>query len=155
MATSTLIQYLETSGTDALTGAPASVGTAAMDRRQIETFLAAGTIGAGDFVSLDASQTDDANKAVFVKPCDSADTSASCPVGVALAAATAGEKVEVVIRGVCEARTAAVAQGDVLTHSATSGQAAVIAAATDPQIAVALDATGAPATITVFVRGQF
>lgn len=156
MATSTLIQYLETSGTDALTGAPASVGTAAMDRRQVETFLAGATIAAGAFVSLDASQADDANKALFVVPCDSAAPAASCPVGVALAAASAGEKVEVVIRGVCEANVAgAAAQGDVLTHSAVAGQAATIAAATDPQVAVALEASAAPAPTTVYVRGQF
>lgn len=155
MATSTLIQYLEQSGTDAITGAAVSVGTAVMDRRQVETFFAAGAIAAGAFVSLDASQADDANKALFVKPADSADTTASCCIGVALAAANAGEKVEVCIRGVCEANTGVVAQGDVLTHSATAGEAATIAAATDPQVAVALEAAGAPATITVYVRGAF
>lgn len=161
MATSTLIQYLETAGQSAgqldTTGLPsAAVGTAAMDRRQVETFFAVGAIAAGAFVSLDAAQAEDGNKAVFVKPADSGDATASCCVGVALAAAADGAKVEVCIRGVCEANVAgASAQGDVLTHSATAGQAATIAAATDPQVAVALEASAAPALTTVYVRGAF
>lgn len=162
MATSTLIQYLETAGQSAgqldTTGLPsAAVGTAAMDRRQVETFFAVGAIAAGAFVSLDAAQAEDGNKAVFVKPADSADTTASCCVGVALSSATAAnQKVEVCIRGVCEANVAgAAAQGDVLSHSAVGGQAATITAATDPQVAVALEASAAPALTTVYVRGAF
>ena len=54
MATSTLIQYLQ-----------AGEAGDTMNRGQVETFLTAGTITAGDAVALDLSQTG-ANKALFV-----------------------------------------------------------------------------------------
>jgi len=154
MATSTLIQYLETEQRDGL-GNPVAVDTPTMNRRQVETFIAAAAIAAGEVVSLDAAQTADGDKAIFVQPSDASDTALSCPVGVALAAAGAGEKVEVCVRGVCEANLLACTQGDVLTHTATAGSLDTIAAATDPQVAIALETAGAPGTFTVYVRGAF
>lgn len=156
MATQTLVQYLETEQYSSLPGgASSAVGTSVMDRRQVETFIAAAAVAAGDVVSLDAAQAADGDKAIKVKPADSADTALSCPVGVALAAAASGAKVDVCVRGVCEAKLLACAQGDVLTHTATAGSMDTIAAATDPQIAIALEAAGAPGTFTVYVRGSF
>lgn len=154
MATSTLVQYLETELRDGL-GNPVAVGTSSMDRRQVETFIAAAPVGPGDVVSLDAAQTADGDKAIKVKPGDAGDTALSCPVGVALAAAGTGEKVEVCVRGVCEANLLACTQGDVLTHTGTAGSLDTIAAATDPQVAIALETAAAPGTFTVYVRGAF
>jgi hypothetical protein len=158
MATSTLIQYLETAGQSAgqldTTGLPsAAVGTDSMNRRQVETFIAAAAIAAGQVVSLDAAQAEDGDKAIKVKPADSGDTDLVCPVGVALAAAAVGESVEVCVRGVCNATCAAHTKGDVLTVTAAAGTMDTIAAATSPQVAISLD--GANPTAKVFVRGQF
>lgn len=159
MATSTLIQYLETAGQSAgqldTTGLPsAAVGTDSMNRRQVETFIAAAAIAVGQVVSLDAAQAEDGDKAIKIKPADSGDTDLVCPVGVALTAATAvGDKVEVCVRGVCNATAAAHAKGDVLTVTGTAGEMDTIAAATSPQVAISLD--GANPTAKVFVRGQF
>ena len=154
MATSTLIQYLETEQKDGF-GASVAVGTSTMDRRQTETFIAAAAVVAGDVVSLDAAQAADGDKAIKVKPANSGDLALSCPVGVALGAAAIGEKVTVCVRGVCEAKLLACTQGDVLTHTATAGSMDTIAAATDPQVAIALETAAAPGTFTVYVRGAF
>jgi hypothetical protein len=154
MATSTLIQYLETEQKDGF-GASVAVGPATMDRRQTETFLAADAITAGDVVSLDAGQAADGDKAIKVKRADSGDTNLVCPVGVALASAASGEKVEVCVRGVCEANVAAHTKGDVLTVTATAGRLDTIAAATSPAVGVSLDGAGAPGLATIFVRGAF
>lgn len=160
MATSTLIQYLETEQKDGF-GATVAVGPATMDRRQTETFLASGPIAAGELVSLDASKTADGDKAIFVIKADEDAGATNVPVGVALAAAAAGAKVEVCVRGVCEALCSpGVAVGDVLTADGTlgagAGQLATVAAATEAQVAIALEAAVAlPGTTTVFVRGAF
>ena len=54
MATSTLIQFLD-----------AGQAGDTSHRRQVETFFAAGAIAAGDWVSLDVSQTG-ADKALYI-----------------------------------------------------------------------------------------
>jgi|13_taG_2_1085334.scaffolds.fasta_scaffold01513_3 hypothetical protein len=154
MATSTLIQYLETERYGSLPGAGTeAVGEDSMNRRQVETFIAAAAILAGQTVSLDASQTADGDKAIKVKPSDTGNTDLVCPVGVALAAAAIGEKVEVCVRGVCKAGAAAHAKGDVLTVTGTAGVLDTTAAATSPAVAISLD--GATPVATVFVRGAF
>jgi len=154
MATSTLVQYLETQLRDGF-GNLVAVGTSSMDRRQTETFIAAAAVAAGDVVSLDAGQAADGDKAIKVKPGDSVDTLLSCPVGVALTAAGIGGKVEVCVRGVCEAKLLACTVGDVLTLTGTAGSMDTITAATDPQVAIALETAAAPGTFTVYVRGAF
>ncbi len=154
MATSTLIQYLETERYGSLPGAGTeAVGEDSMNRRQVETFIAAAAITLGQTVSLDAAQTADGDKAIKVKPSDSGDTNLVCPVGVALAAAGIGDKVEVCVRGVCKATAAAHTKGDVLTVTAAAGTLDTTAAATSPAVAISLD--GANPTATVFVRGAF
>lgn len=154
MATSTLIQYLETERYGSLPGAAAeAVGTDSMNRRQVETFIAASAITLGQTVSLDAAQTADGVKAVKVKPSITSNTDLVCPVGVALATVAIGEKVDVCVRGVCKATAAAHTKGDVLTVTGAAGVLDTTAAATSPAVAISLD--GANPTATVFVRGAF
>lgn len=144
MATSTLIQYLES-----------GVGAETSNRTQVETFIAAAAIAEGDVVSLDNAQAVTGDKALFVKKADAGSTDLVCPVGVALAAAAAGAKVDVVVRGLASANCLAHTKGDVLTVTATAGSMDTIAAATSPQVAVSLQTLAAPGKALVFVRGAF
>jgi len=91
MATSTLVQFLQ-SGEGAKTS----------NRSQEETFLAAGTIAAGDWVQFNTSATD-ANRVLSVIEATGA-TATGNPlvVGVALEPATTGQQVRVCIGGYCE-----------------------------------------------------
>lgn len=160
MATSTLIQYLETSQVDGF-GAAVAVGSATMNRRQTEIFLAGEAVLIGDCVSLDLSQAADGDKAVHIVKADSGTATDRCPVGVVLRSAendgslAAGSRIEVVVRGVCEANVAAHAAGDVLGMTAVPGQLDTVAAATDAQVAIGIDGAGAPGLATVYVRGAF
>ena len=163
MATSTLIQYLETERYGSLPGAGAeAVGPDSMNRRQVETFIAAGPIVAGATVVLDITKAADGDKAIYVLPSNTGSDDTTCFVGVALAAApAAGDKVEVCVRGVCEATVlTAAAKGKLLYITSTAGaldDAAGSAPATDSSpVAVALETRGAgTGPITVFVRGTF
>lgn len=149
MATSTLIQYLNTTGADGV-----DIGLGVSNRRQVETFISGEAIVAGDIVALDlvtagltagqiATQVIQASTAVDRK----------AVAGVALSAATgAGEPVQVCIAGVCSANVLAMAQGDVLTVTATAGSMDTITAATAPQVAVALETAAAPGTALVLVN---
>jgi hypothetical protein len=58
MATSTLIQYLETTAVTGL-GVSVGVGAASMNRRQTETFIAKENLVVGDFVAFDLAATAD------------------------------------------------------------------------------------------------
>jgi hypothetical protein len=125
MATNTLIQYLETERFGSLPGGSTeAVPVSAMNRRQVETFVASEAIAAGDVVSLDLSKTADGDKGIFVSKADTATATDRCAVGVALAAAAAaGDKVDVCVRGVCEANVdGATAAGDLLQISSTAGR---------------------------------
>jgi len=88
MATSTLVQFL---------AAGQSVETS--NKRQVETFTADGTIAAGAPVMFDLAESDDGDK--MVKVVESA-ADAAC-IGVALAAASAGDDVQVVLSGFVQA----------------------------------------------------
>ncbi len=113
MATSTLIQFISA-------GEAASVS----NRRQIETFLAGGTIAAGDWVAFDLSQTG-ADKVLYAVQ---SPASAGSPIGigVALAAAAAGDKVDVVVDGYAGTANVAsgTAAGSAIMLSGTAGRAA-------------------------------
>ena len=112
MATSTLIQYLGQSQVTGL-GSTVPVGASASNRSQTETFIAGGTIAKGDFVSLDTSKSG-ASKALFVVTVDTSGGAVALgvpTVGVALAAASAGQEVDVCIAGYC-------AQANVATGTA-------------------------------------
>jgi hypothetical protein len=128
MATSTLIQYLET--TDAVTGA--SLGASPSNRRQVETFFAGGTVAVGDAVALDVSKTG-ATKAVTV--IEAPANSGALVMGVCIGSAdsdgslTAGSKVNVVVTGYVASADVetGVAAGQALVVGATAGRFAALA----------------------------
>ena len=149
MATSTLIQYLNTTGADGV-----DIGLGVSHRRQIETFISGEAIVAGDVVALDlvTAALTAGQRATQIRQA-STNAARTAVVGVALsAAAGAGEKVQVCIAGVCSAKVLAMAQGDVLTVTATAGSMDTITAATAPQVAVALETAAAPGSALVLVN---
>jgi len=160
MATQNIIQYLETSQYNALpSGGTVPVGIEAMNRRQIETFIASEAIAVGDTVALDFSKAGSGDKGIFVVKCDQGTATKKCGVGVAISAATAaGDTVDAVIAGMVDnAKVAgATAVGDAMAVSgATTGELAVYAAGdTLPVFAIAATAH-AGGTATVFVIKQF
>lgn len=166
MATSTLIQNLDTTFSSGTT-----YGTALSDRRQVETFIANGTITAGQWVALDfTASLSDGDKALKVVAADGnagagagITSTASKVVGVALAGASAGGKVDVVVAGIAEASVtesgAGINVGASLVVSTTAGVAEIYAAASAfPICGVLVDtlAAGAgTATRTVYVVPNF
>lgn len=144
MATSSLIQSLET-----------GLGAASSHRRQVETFLAAGTITAGDVVMWDTSQ---AGADILLHVVKSALKALGQPLacGIALSSAVSGGKIEVVTSGFavanCAADTGTIVLGDVLVASVvTAGEVEVrVAADTARAFGVALEA--ADATTANFVN---
>ncbi len=160
MATQNIIQYLETSQYNALPiGGTVPVGIEAMNRRQIETFIASEAIAVGDTVALDFSKAGSGDKGIFVVKCDDNTATKKCAVGVAISAATAaGDTVDAVIAGMVDnAKVAgATAVGSSMAVSAaTTGELAVYAAGdTLPVFAIAATAH-AGGTATVFVIKQF
>lgn len=128
MATSTLIQLLQP-----------GEGADTSNRSQVETFFAGGTIAKGDFVSLDGSKTG-ADKALYVVVVDTSGGAVALgvpTVGVALAAAVAGQKVDVVIGGyVAQANIATgTAAGVAVTLDTTTSGRAVAADAANCNLA--------------------
>ena len=114
MATSTLIQFL---------GTGEKAGTS--NRSQVETFLAGGTIAAGDAVAFDLSKTG-ADKVLFVIEATAA--AKALIVGIALNAAVAGDKVEVVVSGYVDSAdvaTGVTAGAQLSGSSATAGRLAL------------------------------
>jgi len=102
MATSTLIQRLPSAGDITFTDRGES------HRRQVETFLAAGAIAAGDAVSLDCAKAQMAEKMIFVASADTGAQTTKAFVGIALEAATAvGQRIRVVTAGLALANVAA------------------------------------------------
>ncbi len=160
MATQNIIQYLETSQYNALpSGGTVPVGIEAMNRRQIETFIASEAIAVGDTVALDFSKAGSGDKGIFVVKCDDNTATKKCAVGVAISAATAaGDTVDAVIAGMVDnAKVAgATAVGSSMAVSAaTVGELALyVAGDTLPVFAIAATAH-AGGTATVFVLKQF
>ena len=122
MATSTLVQFLA-----------AGEASSTSDRRQVETFLAGGAITAGHLVGMDLTKTD-ADKALYVTQAAGVATVGSKNVvGVALASAAAGERVDVVVAGYVDSAyvDGATAAGSALIGPiGTAGQAAIEAPGT-------------------------
>jgi hypothetical protein len=112
MATNTLLQYLES-----------GEGVATSNRRQVETFIAAGAIVKEDAVSLDMSQAVDGDIALKVVKSNSGAAAAKAFVGVALNAGEAGSLINVVVQGVvnCNVHTSTVA-GSILQISTSVGR---------------------------------
>ncbi len=168
MATSSLIQYLE--GTDS---AGTTLGLGPSNRRVEETFIASSTITAGQWVALDLTVAlSDGDKSLKVAPADGNGSAGAGPpaitslnsvvVGVALNAAVAGGKVEVVTRGMCEASVteagAGINVGDALQISNTAGSAAITTGALVPVCGFLVDALAAAAGTairTVYVKANW
>ena len=131
MATQNLIQYLETTQYNALpSGGTVPVGKEAMNRRQIETFIAGGVIAANDLVCLDLSATGLGTQGITVVKANNGALTTTIVVGFALsAAAAAGDTVDVTIAGLHESGKVAGAignaPGSALTAGATAGEAAL------------------------------
>jgi hypothetical protein len=166
MATSTLVQYLNSSGVTA-GGATAQNGVTPSDRRQIETFLTRSAITAGQLVAIDvaqvASDTTGGLAAVTVITADfNAATVQKIVVGVALASvtgtATSPQPIQVVVRGPAASVpvVAATAVGDPLTldSAGAAGSAQVAAAATTTHVfGYAMTSTAGAGTVLAYVLG--
>jgi hypothetical protein len=108
MATSTLVQYLES---NLVTGLGASVGVSkeTSDRSQVETFIAKETLLVGDWVAFDYAATNAGDVTLGVYKADGNSAPVRTPFGVVIGAAatngllTAGNKIKVCISGVCNA----------------------------------------------------
>ena len=144
MATSTLIQFL----------GPGE-GAATSNRSQVETFLAGGTIAAGDWVAFDTTKTG-ADKLLTVIEAGTSANGNATVVGVALAAATVGQNVDVVVSGYAAAANTngAPGAGSPLVVQTVAGAAdAAGAAISAPPCGVALAASVAnKAEVWVFKR---
>ena len=159
MATQNIIQYLETSQYNALpSGGTVAVGIEAMNRRQIETFIAGAAIAANDLVALDFSKTSDGEIAITVIKATSGSTNSVAVVGFALNAATAaGETVDVTIAGLHTSANCktGITKGMTLSISGVAGQAdQYIAGDTVPIIGYAVENEAANVA-SVFVIKQF
>lgn len=149
MATSTLINYLDL--LDAVTGA--SLGASPSNRRQIETFIAGGTVAVGDAVALDTSKTGAAKVVTVV---EAPANSGALVVGIVLGSAesdgslTAGSKINVVVTGYVASADVetGVAAGQALYVGATAGRLAAMSNAATATSSVFISApvtgTGAP-----------
>ena len=134
MATQNIVQYLETTQyfADQRDGSTTSIGPEAMNRRQIETFIAGGVIAANDLVCLDLSATGLGTQGITVVKADTTSNATTIVVGFALeAAAAAGDTVDVTIAGLHESGNVDTAIGNVpgarLAASNTAGEAALYA----------------------------
>lgn len=167
MATNTLIQKLFANDESGV--GEDVIGSS--DRRVIERFRASEVITAGATVSLDLSQTSNAEKSFIVALADGTD---ACPVGVFDASADSGDPatdgtiyVDIVTRGIVEEALVDgsgtnVAVGDALFIS-SAGK--LVAQAVDEggaatfnlqaPVAIALEAQNADGTSRVYVISQF
>lgn len=132
MATSTLIQRLDQSALVTSTTVPGGYTVVTTpdvsNRSQEETFLAGGTITAGDWVIFDTSATGAARVLTVIQ--SPATAGNPLAVGVALNSATAGQRVDVCIAGyaasanVATLAAGAQAKGQAITTSgAVAGRA--------------------------------
>lgn len=135
------------------------------NRNQVEIFVASETIAAGAAVSLDLAKTNNGLRLLAVKEADATDC---VPVGICVDGAAAGEKVEVVIKGIVEeakvkADSTNVAVGAALYFSSAAGK--LSAQPIDEggsgtfnlkaPCAVAIEASSADGTSRVYVLKNF
>jgi hypothetical protein len=161
MATSTLVQYLETTGKSVTTGADVQLGGGISNRSQVETFLTAGAIVAGDWVMFDTTQTG-AARVAFVAQTGVVATGNPLCAGVALKSvtgtATSPQPVEVVVSGYAETANvdgAVVAGSPLSAGAAVAGRAGVATGASIVVCGTAL-AVDAPVNVgPVWVYKQF
>jgi len=146
MATNDMLQYLEPAASGGL--------ASASHRRKVETFIAAGTITAGDVVMWSIDGTADSMLNVVISALKALGQPLAC--GVALNSAVSGEDVRVVISGFatanCTNDTGTIVAGDALVASVvTAGEVEVqVAANIARTFGVALEA--ADATTAQFVN---
>jgi len=176
MATSTLIQYLETT-TNLAAGGTTQVGVSPGNRRQVETFLTETAITVGQLVALDGAKlATDASGGLTMATVITADFN-SAPVrkmvvGVAIEAvtgtATSPQFIKVCVRGVVTGvvTTGVTAVGQTLILDAAGGAGACQGQATQvdeggaaivplgPAIGYALTVAAA-GVCTAYVRGLF
>ena len=163
MATNTLIQKLFGADEVASSSDLGQSSSVISNRRQVERFLADGTIAEGAPVVFDA--VDGGGGEVVMKVVESAADKAA--IGVALSDAESGDYVDVCISGMCEglvkgtnnAGNASIAAGDYLCQGDVAGEFYKFTAGTDATPhAIAVDAvrsgTG-PALETIIVLKQF
>lgn len=167
MATSTLVQYLNTT-TNLATGGTTQVGVTPSNRRQVETFLTRTAITKGQLVAVDVSQmATDATGGLTAVTGITADfnsaTVQKIVVGVALEAvtgtATSPQEIQVVVRGPVGSVplvTVGCAVGDplVLDTAGAAGSCMVNTAANIGHVfAYALETVAAAGNIRVYVLG--
>jgi hypothetical protein len=176
MATSTLVQYLDTTANLA-TGGTTQVGISPGNRRQVETFNTETAITVGQLVALDGAKlATDASGGLTMATVITADFN-SAPVrkmvvGVALASvtgtATSPQPIRVCVRGVVTGvvTTGVTAVGDTLILDAAGGagacqaqpvsvnEAGAAVVPLGPAIGYALTIAAA-GTCTAYVRGLF
>ena len=153
MATSTLLQYLEP--TD---GSGAALGVTPSNRRQVERFIAADVIDAGDIVCLDITKTADGDKSLYVTKANTSSGDTTLTIGVALeAAAAAGDALNVVIRGFVKDANVATGGGigDRIVGSSTAGRATQYASSSSQAILGYQLAAASGNKCDVFVIKQF
>lgn len=135
MATSTLIQYLETEQFSAFPGGGAvPVGEDVSHRSQKETFISGGAIAAGDWVAYDLAAAG-SDKVLTVIQAANVAAGNTLVAGVAVQSAVgAGERVEVVTSGFVAGAsvTTGVAAGARLVVDTTAGRGDAAAAGEIP-----------------------
>ncbi len=146
MADNTLIQFLSK-------GEAADTG----NRRQVETFIASGTIAAGDVVAFDTAQTG-ADRVLYVAKAGLVANGNGLCCGVALAAASAGETVQCVIAGYADVKThGTVSAANLLTASGTSAGTVDgrVAGDISPAFGITLEARTGAGSVAAWVYKSF
>ena len=149
MATSTLLQYLE-STQQSVFGATVAVGPDVSNRSQTEVFIARETLLVGDLVAFDYAAVAAGDVTLGIFKADGNSTPLRTPFGVVVASAensgllTAGSAVKVCISGVANVLTAAnpgpgdVAVGTLLQVTNNAGEAGAASAASAQPICAIL-----------------
>jgi hypothetical protein len=134
MATSTLIQNLDTTAFESSKTVPGSYTAVTIpdvsNRRQVETFIAGATVVVGDWLQFDTSKTG-ANRVLTVIQAATSGAGNALVVGVCLGSAesdgllTAGSKINVIVGGYAEKANVAggLGAGTPIQVSATAGRA--------------------------------
>ena len=146
MATNNLLQRLPTAG-------ETCTNIAESHRRTVETFIAGGTITAGDWVAFATNKAEPAEKMIYVNRANSASADTYLCAGVALNGAVANGRVEVCTSGIAEARvTNALGAGNSLQIGTSVGEAIVYdPAGSGKMVGHNIDAGTGATLCTVFV----
>lgn len=155
MSSYRVIQYLEGEAADGT-----ALGPEVSNRREVETFIATGTIAIGDVVMSDVSVAG-AKRALSVLQAGVVATGNPLAIGVALNAATAGQRVEVVTSGYVEGvkcNAGTIAAGAPLSAGIAAGEVETsVAGHLAGCFGVAMEAKGATTAnkVAIMVKKQF